>query len=237
MRKAFLPTMLAAGLIAGSSVVYAQSAKDQKDQPSASPNGQMRSQENAPNGGKSDMQKAQPSAPSTTGQGSPSTNQRRQEPPTQAPNRSDQGGMSGQGNPSTERSPSSSSPSSSGQGSSGQGSTRQAPMGSTPGAAQTPSAPSQTQGRAQTGGESVTLTPEQKTTIRQSVLARAPRQSNVNFSLTVGTAVPTTVRLVAVPEPLFRIHPAWRGHLYFVVGDEIIIVDARTHQIVAVIAV
>jgi hypothetical protein len=111
----------------------------------------------------------------------------------------------------------------------------QTPGQQTPGAAQSPS--NQTQGRAQTGGDSVTLTTEQRTTIRQSVLSSAPRQSNVNFSLNVGTAVPRTVHLVAVPEPLIRIHPAWRGHLYFVVGDQIIIVDARTHQILAVVTV
>jgi hypothetical protein len=32
------------------------------------------------------------------------------------------------------------------------------------------------------------------------------------------------------------IHPQWRGFWYFVVGDEIIIVD-RNHKIVAVLAV
>ena len=34
-----------------------------------------------------------------------------------------------------------------------------------------------------------------------------------------------------------RIHPAWRGYSYFIVDDEIIIVDSRTLQIVAVLVV
>ena len=42
--------------------------------------------------------------------------------------------------------------------------------------------------------------------------------------------------MVEVPEPLVEIHPEWRRFFYFVVGDEIIIVD-RNHRIVAVIAV
>jgi hypothetical protein len=32
------------------------------------------------------------------------------------------------------------------------------------------------------------------------------------------------------------VHPEWRGHMYFVVGDEIIVVD-RDHRIIAVLAV
>jgi hypothetical protein len=39
-----------------------------------------------------------------------------------------------------------------------------------------------------------------------------------------------------VPTVLINIHPQWRGFFYFVVGDEIIIVD-RNHRIVAVVAV
>ena len=83
----------------------------------------------------------------------------------------------------------------------------------------------------------VTLTTEQRTKIRQTVLTgNAPRATNVNFSVSVGTAVPTSVRVVAVPSVLVEIHPEWRGYMYFVVGDQIIIVDRR-HRIVAVLDV
>jgi hypothetical protein len=97
------------------------------------------------------------------------------------------------------------------------------------------------QGQAQPGqtpqaGGGVTLTTEQRTKIRETVLTSAPRVSNVNFSLSVGTAVPTSVRVVEVHPTLVEIHPEWRGFSYFVVGDQIIIVD-RSHRIVAVIAV
>ena len=82
------------------------------------------------------------------------------------------------------------------------------------------------------------MTTQQKTEIRSTVLtANAPRVSNVNFSISVGTVIPRSVRVVAVPEPLIRIHPAWRGFVYFVVGDEIIIVEPGTLKIVAVLAV
>jgi Protein of unknown function (DUF1236) len=58
------------------------------------------------------------------------------------------------------------------------------------------------------------------------------RATNVNFSVRVGTTVPTSVRVVAVPQVLVEIYPEYRGHMYFVVGDEIIIVD-RNHRIIA----
>ena len=60
--------------------------------------------------------------------------------------------------------------------------------------------------------------------------------TNVNFSLSVGTVVPQSVRVVAVPAVLVEIYPEWSGFLYFIVGDQIIIVD-QNHRIVAVIAV
>ncbi len=68
------------------------------------------------------------------------------------------------------------------------------------------------------------------------LVGSAPRVSSVNFSLTVGTVVPTSVRVVAVPALLIEIYPEWSGYLYFVVGDQIIIVD-RNHRIIAVIVV
>ena len=80
------------------------------------------------------------------------------------------------------------------------------------------------------------LTPEQKARVRSTVLtANAPRVTNVNFSINVGTVVPRTVRVVAVPATLVEIHPAWRGYMYFVHGDDIIIVEPGTLRIVAVI--
>jgi hypothetical protein len=42
-----------------------------------------------------------------------------------------------------------------------------------------------------------------------------PRVSNVNFSISVGTSVPETVRVVEVSPVLIEIHPEWRGHMYF----------------------
>src|SRR6516225_3378108 len=96
----------------------------------------------------------------------------------------------------------------------------------------------QTQQGTQGAGGSVTLNSQQRTRIQQTVLAgrNVPRVNNVNFALSVGTAVPSSVRIVDVPSALIEINPQWRGHQYFVVRDEIIIVD-RSRKIVATVPV
>ena len=93
------------------------------------------------------------------------------------------------------------------------------------------------QGRGSEQG-SVQLTTEQRTQIREQVLvgSNVPRADNVNISVRVGTTVPTSVRVVEVPDVLIRIHPEWRAHRYFVVREEIIIVDT-SHRIVSVVPV
>jgi len=63
----------------------------------------------------------------------------------------------------------------------------------------------------------------------------APRAGNVNFDVRVGTRIPRTVRFVPLPLRIIELEPTWRGYDYFLVGAEIIIVDPRTLEIVAVI--
>jgi len=82
------------------------------------------------------------------------------------------------------------------------------------------------------------LTAQQRTHISQTVLSgsNVPRVNNVNFALSVGTVVPASVRFAAVPAALIEINPAWRGHEFFVVQDDIVIVD-NSRRIVATVPV
>ncbi len=77
---------------------------------------------------------------------------------------------------------------------------------------------------------------QQQTKIRQTVFAKSnvPHVEHVDFSVSVGTVVPSHVHLVTVPGTLVEIYPKWRGDEYFVARDEIIIVD-HSRKIVAVI--
>jgi hypothetical protein len=87
-------------------------------------------------------------------------------------------------------------------------------------------------------GSSVSLSTEQKTQIRQSVLtSSAPRVSSVNFDVHVGVVVPHSVHIVEVPATLVTIEPRWRGYKYFVYRDEIVIIEPDTLRIVAVLVV
>jgi hypothetical protein len=84
---------------------------------------------------------------------------------------------------------------------------------------------------------SANLSAEQRTKIHQVIVSdrSAPRVSRVDFQLNVGAAVPRSVKLATVPSTIVEIQPAWRGFEYFLVGEEIVIVNPRTMEIVAVI--
>lgn len=87
-------------------------------------------------------------------------------------------------------------------------------------------------------GMNVQLNEQQRTQIRDTVINAqgAPRVGNVDFNVAVGTVVPRgRVHVVPVPETLVRIEPAWRGFLYFVWNDDVVIVNPRTMRIVAVV--
>jgi hypothetical protein len=90
-------------------------------------------------------------------------------------------------------------------------------------------------------GASANLSAEQKTKIRTTVIqsSKAPKvsRSSINFNISVGTVVPRErVHYVAVTPTLVEIHPEWRGHYYFVVDEEVIIVDS-SGRIVAIVQV
>jgi len=87
-------------------------------------------------------------------------------------------------------------------------------------------------------GGSVQLSEDQRSQIK-TVIGRGsgPRlsRSNVNFDISVGTRVPRSVHFVTLPVEIVRIVPQYRGFDYFLVEDEIVIVDPHTLEIVAVI--
>jgi hypothetical protein len=87
------------------------------------------------------------------------------------------------------------------------------------------------------GGPAVQLSVEQRTRIRQVIVSqRVERTARVNFDIRIGTRVPRAeVRLFPVPVTVIEIVPQYRGYLYFVYEDEIVIVDPVTLEIVAVL--
>jgi Protein of unknown function (DUF1236) len=86
-------------------------------------------------------------------------------------------------------------------------------------------------------GASVQLSEDQRSRFKTIIgKERGPRLGgNVNFDVTVGTRIPRNVHVVVLPEEIVRIVPEYRGYEYFLVGDEIVIVDPSTLEIVAII--
>jgi Protein of unknown function (DUF1236) len=94
---------------------------------------------------------------------------------------------------------------------------------------------------AQRGGgdAKAKLSTEQRTKIRETVIrsSNAPRVTNVNFSISVGTTVPRTVRFAPLPPILVEVYPDWRSYEYFIVQEQIVIVEPGSLRIVAVLDV
>jgi hypothetical protein len=228
MRRNLSITTAAAALLVGT--VFAAAQGVQRPGGGAEPGGAQGGTQMAPqqDGGKGKAKTQQQQQPRTQGQGG-----------SQTPGRQGQAAPEGKGKAQSKE------PRTQGQGGQGQPQQQgQQPKQQPQQGQQTPRDTQKTQkgaegkGGAQTGG--VTLTQQQRTTIRTTVLqgGKAPRVNNVNFSISVGTVVPRDrVRLVAVPPTLVEIRPAWRGYLYFVVGERIIIVEPRSYKIVAVLVV
>jgi hypothetical protein len=85
------------------------------------------------------------------------------------------------------------------------------------------------------GGASHALTVEQKTRLRETVVRTGPRLTNISFRIGVGVHIPHSVRVVAVPQEIVAIYPEWADDLYFVYGDEIVVVAPGTFEIVGVL--
>jgi hypothetical protein len=85
-------------------------------------------------------------------------------------------------------------------------------------------------------GEPANLSPEQRTTVHTVIRQQNVQpMTSVDFSVSVGAQVPSSVQFHRVPAELVHLYPHWSGYEYFVVGDQVVVVDPRTHQIVAVI--
>ena len=84
--------------------------------------------------------------------------------------------------------------------------------------------------------KTVQLSTEQRGKIRTTIVdQKVERVTNVNFSISVGERIPRTVHYYPLPASVFVIVPEYEGYDYILVGDEILIIDPRTLEIVAVL--
>jgi hypothetical protein len=85
-------------------------------------------------------------------------------------------------------------------------------------------------------GAGAKLSTEQRTKITTVIKSQNVRPAtNINFSISVGTRVPRDVGFHPLPAEIVTIYPEWRGYEFFLVDNQIIVVNPRTLEIVDVI--
>jgi hypothetical protein len=98
---------------------------------------------------------------------------------------------------------------------------------------------SQTEQRSTTGQGSAAgaakLSTEQRTKITSVFKQHRVEPAKLDITVSVGTRVPETVHYYPVPEEVVAIYPEWRGYDYILVGDQIVVIDPRSHEIVAIL--
>jgi hypothetical protein len=87
---------------------------------------------------------------------------------------------------------------------------------------------------------SVRMSEEQRTRVSTRFSATIDRMnvrplSRTQISVSVGAALPRSVRLYAVPRDIVAIYPQFRGHRFVVVEDEVVIVEPRSQRVVTVL--
>jgi len=92
---------------------------------------------------------------------------------------------------------------------------------------------SKTVGQAGSGAK---LSTEQRTKITTVIRDQhISPVTNINFSVSIGTRVPREVGFHPLPAEIVTYYPDWRGYEFFLVRDQIVVVDPRTLEIVAVL--
>jgi hypothetical protein len=83
----------------------------------------------------------------------------------------------------------------------------------------------------------VNIPPEAHTRIHEVIVRErnAPRVESPDFDVSVGAAIPGSVRFAALPAAVLEIEPAWHGFEYFLIGDRMVVVDPRTMKVVAIV--
>ena len=87
-------------------------------------------------------------------------------------------------------------------------------------------------------GAGAKLSTEQRTKISTVIKSQHVQPvTNVNFSISVGTRVPRNIGFHPLPAEIVTIYPEWRGYEFFLVNNQIVVVNPRTLEIVDVIDV
>ncbi|MDO8875563.1 MAG: DUF1236 domain-containing protein [Pseudolabrys sp.] len=87
----------------------------------------------------------------------------------------------------------------------------------------------------QSAGAAARLSTEQRSQITTVIRQQKVQPVTLGVSISIGTRVPSSVRYYPLPREVFVIYPEWRGYDYILVGDQVLVLDPRTHEIVAIL--
>lgn len=91
-------------------------------------------------------------------------------------------------------------------------------------------------GTTGTGAASASrLSTEQRTQLTRVIRQQKVQPVTLSVSIAVGTRVPRNVRYYPLPGEVVTIYPQWRGYDYILVGSQALVLDPRTHEIVAIL--
>ena len=224
MKKSTLLASAAVALLMSSAAASAQA--QQKGSEEKSPQAAPKEQGATPKGDQSNQKGAQQQQPSTG---------------KAAKGETDQKGMKGaeQKQPKDQGSKGSAQTQPKDQGSKGSAQTQPKDQGSKGGAQTQPKDQGSKGASKESTAGRVQLSEQQRTNVHQTILkeSNVNRINQVNFSINVGTRVPRSVHLVALPASVISLVPQYRSYRYFVANDQVCIVDPNSYEIVEVIAV
>src|ERR1700726_1038896 len=252
MTNRFMMSVAAAALIAGTGFAYAQGTGTSRETPSSGSTVQQNAPSSERQGGSSattNRDAAEPTKPSSgmkatqSDEKSPGAakNQRAQDDMKAGP----KGEKSAQDNMKGDRSKSMSSESDSAKGGKDMKAQGREDRGGNMNAQgredrmnaeQKGAADSRSQTTIGQAGAGAKLSTEQRTKITTVIRdQRVAPVNNANFSIAVGTRVPREMTFHPLPAEVVSIYPEWRGYQFILVRDQILVVDPRTFEIVAIL--
>jgi hypothetical protein len=214
VRKAKLLSAVAAALLLTAGVASAQMTKETPERAPAQ-------QQNAPAEKMAPSMKGEQKAPQTTGQAPKSDADQKAQAPARSMDKDSKPGAA------------------TGSKSDANGASKTEQQVQSPSGTPSQSTQSTTEQNRTTTGQgaagSAKLTTEQRTKITSVIKSQKVEPVRLSVSVSVGTRIPADVRLHPLPQEVIVIYPEWRGYDYILVGDQIVIVNPRTHEIVAIV--
>ena len=85
-------------------------------------------------------------------------------------------------------------------------------------------------------GSAVAPPPEKRTQISTTIKQQSVKEvTNVNFNISIGARVPSSVTYYPLPSQVIEIYPEWRGYYFILVKGRYLILRPQTYEIVYII--